>query len=55
VQSQHQAHLLQHVAIIVAAGLVDADGHAHAPRLEGVQRRYGAPDPQIGTAVVADA
>ncbi len=52
--AQHHAHLLQHVAIIVDARLVDADGDGNTRRNEAVDRRDAALETEIGRAIVAD-
>jgi hypothetical protein len=31
-ETEHEAHLLEHVAVVVDARLVETDGHAHATR-----------------------
>ena len=53
--AQHQLHLLQHVAVVVDAGLVEADRGVDALLLEVVQRRHAGAQAEIGGAVVADA
>ena len=54
-RAQHHPHLLQHVAIVVDAGFVEADRGVDALRLERVQRRDAGAQAEIGRAVVADA
>jgi hypothetical protein len=53
-RAQHHAHLLQHVAVVVDPGLVEADRGVDAALFEGVERRDPAAQPEIRSAVVAD-
>ena len=55
VRAQHHAHLLQHVAIVVDARLVEADRGIDPLRLEHVQRRHARAQAEVRRAVVADA
>ena len=55
VRPQHLSNLLQHVAVVVHAGLVDTQGHRDAALQHGVDRCRAALQAQIGAAVVADA
>src|SRR5260370_14914771 len=52
--AQHHAHLLEHVTVVVDAGLVEADRGIDAALLEEVQRCETAAQAEIGTAIVAD-
>jgi S1-C subfamily serine protease len=54
VQPEDEAHLLEHVPIVVDAGLVEAKPHPHAARGELVERRHAAPEAQVGAGIVAD-
>ena len=53
--AQHQLQLLQHVAVVVDAGLVEPDRGVDALLLEEVQRRHARAQAEVGRAVVADA
>ncbi len=55
VGAQHEAHLLEHVAVVVDAGLVEADRRVDALRLEPVERRHAGAQPEVRRAIVADA
>ena len=54
VGSQHHAHLLQHVAVVIDASLVYADGNGYLGGEEPVERRNAALEPEIRRAVVTD-
>ena len=52
--AQHHAHLLQHVAVVVDAGLVEPDRDVDPLRLEAVERRDAAAQAKVRAAIVAD-
>src|SRR5579871_1257748 len=49
------AHLLQHVAIVIHAALVDAERYFNAALASRIDRRDTARKPQTGTRIVAKA
>src|ERR1700719_3497909 len=51
---QYHPHFLQHVAIVVDAGLVEADRGIDAALLEEIERRKAAAQAEVGAAIVAD-
>ena len=55
VHAQHLAHLLQHVAVVVHARLVDAQGDPDTAFQHGTDRSPATLQTQVGAAVVADA
>ena len=54
VQPEHEPHLLEHVAVVVDARLVEPEADPHPAGLEPVQRGHPAPQPQVRARVVAD-
>jgi hypothetical protein len=52
VRAQHHAHLLQHVAVVIDPGLVEADRGIDAALLEEIQRRHTAAQSEIRAAIV---
>ena len=54
-QMPDKSHFLQHVAVVVEAGLVDADGDWNAARHDFAYRRYSASQAEIRTRIVANA
>ena len=52
--AQHHAHLLQHVAVVVDAGLVEPDRDIDPLGLEAVERRDAAAQAEVRAAIVAD-
>jgi hypothetical protein len=55
VRAQHHAHLLQHVAVVVDAGLVEADRRGDALGLEMIERRDARTQAEVRRAVMAHA
>ena len=53
-RAQHHPHLLQHVAIVIDAGLVEADRGIDSALLEEIERCKTAAQAEIGAAIVAD-
>src|ERR1700733_11085092 len=54
-QMPDKSHFLQHVAVVVEAGLVDADGDWNAARHDFAYRRYSASQAEIRARIVANA
>jgi hypothetical protein len=54
VGAQHHAHLLQHAAVVVDAGLVEPDRGVDAALFERVEWCDATAQPEIRGAVVAD-
>jgi 3-hydroxyisobutyrate dehydrogenase-like beta-hydroxyacid dehydrogenase len=52
--AQGESHLLEHVAVVVDAGLAKADRHAHAAGAQRVERRDAAAQAEIRVAIVTD-
>ena len=52
--AQHHAHFLQHVAVVVDAGLVETNRGVDPLRLEPVEGRDAAAQAKIRAAIVAD-
>ncbi len=55
VQRQRQAHFLQHVAVVVNPGLVNAKRNWHPAAQEADKVRNSTLEPEVGRAVVAKA
>src|SRR5476649_728183 len=53
--AQHELQLLQHVAVVVDAGLVEADRGVDALLLKVIERGHARAQAEVGRAVVADA
>ena len=55
VGAEHHAHFLQHVAVVVDAGFVEAEGDGDAFGAEAVERGDAGAEAEIAAAIVADA
>ncbi len=51
----HQPDFLEHVAVVVEAGLVDAEGNRDAAPHKFGDRRDAAPEAEVGAGIVTDA